>query len=290
MPESAGAEAVRGGWARALRLDSLPSQDIAAVEYANLVGLSEHEPRLARRVLDAPLEVLVEVHGHVCDGLVAPEAIGRPRRSEQDVHDGAQGQVIYRGAAAETLPDRLAALAAWLVRNSDDEPALVVAGVVHERLLEWQPFEAANGRVARATARLVRRARGLDPDGAATPEPELAADALGYAREVGATVRRRGDLTRWLERDAEVTVRALEDAVDAAWGTAPPAAPPHAVSLAAELGPDFTVTEYADAAGLSRDAARADLEALERARVIRPEPGTGGLRVRVCPPAGGAAG
>lgn len=67
-------------------------------------------------------------------------------------------------------------------------PALVVTAVVHGELLTLRPFAAGNGVVARAVARLLLTARGLDPTGsvvpetawAATPNPYLAA-AAGFA-------------------------------------------------------------------------------------------------------------
>ncbi|QBI18919.1 hypothetical protein ER308_04750 [Egibacter rhizosphaerae] len=276
--EESGAREPRGSWSRALRLEGMPTQDIAAIEYANLLAVWDQESVLVQRFARDPLDVLAEIHGRLTDGLVDPAVVGRPRTSEQDVHDGAHGQVVYRGAPVAELADRLAALGHWLRAGADDEPALVVAGVVHERLLEWQPFEAANGRVARVAARLVRRR--LDTAGLAVPELDWVADPLAYAREVAATIRRRGDLTRWVEWDAEVTVRALEHAADTAQGRPPPAPPARAVDALAALGEVITVVEYAEAAGVDRATARADLAQLERARLVRPERGTAGLRVR----------
>ena len=59
-------------------------------------------------------------------------------------------------------------------------PALVVAAVVHGELLAVRPFAAANGTVARAAARLLLCARGLDPTGAVVPEVGWAAAPVPY--------------------------------------------------------------------------------------------------------------
>ncbi|MCG7286235.1 Fic family protein [Cellulomonas sp. ACRRI] len=59
-------------------------------------------------------------------------------------------------------------------------PALVVAAVVHGELLAVRPFAAANGTVARAAARLLLCARGLDPTGAVVPEAGWAAAPVPY--------------------------------------------------------------------------------------------------------------
>ena len=90
--------------------------------------------------------------------------------------------------------------------GSPAAPALVVAAVVHGELLTLRPFAAANGVVARAVARLLLTARGLDPTGSLVAESAWAAAlnpylgaAAGFATgspdgvgRLGARVRRRG--------------------------------------------------------------------------------------------------
>jgi DNA-binding transcriptional ArsR family regulator len=276
------AEALRVGWARALQLDGLQTQEVAELEYANARIAAEAAPALARDLFDDPLGTLATAHGLLCNGLVDPDVVGRPRRTEQAMHDGAQGLVLYTAPAPEALPDLLAALGRLLGGPSAALPAVVVAGIVHERILEWLPYEAANGRLARAAERLVLIARGVDVTGAAVPERRLAADPVGYYAEVAATIRRRGDLGPWLERSAEAVVGALEEA--AALVDPRDAAPPPARALAAaEALPDgasITAREHADRTGASRETALADLRALERAGLLRSEPGTRGLRWR----------
>lgn len=271
-----------GGWAAALRLDGLPTQELAAMEYANLLACFDAEPALAGSLFERPLDTLAELHAVVCRGLVDAGAAGRPRRTEQAVHDGAQGRVVYRAADPADLPGLLAGLAAWLGRGSAGMPSLAVAGVVQQRLLQWQPYEAANGRVARAASRLVLRARGLDPHGAAVCERLLAADPLGYHGEVAATIRRRGDVGGWLERYCEAAVAALEAAADAAAPGPTPAVPARGTAVCADLarGESLTVTEYARRAGVSLEAARSDLRTLARAGAVSPVPRSRGLRYR----------
>lgn len=205
----------RTGWASALNLEGMATQDVAAVEYAGVLDAWDAEARLAGAWHDDPLAVLRELHGLLVGGLVDPDVAGRWRRTEQAVHDGAQGRIIHRAPLPEHLDGLMDGLAGWVIERSARVPAAVAAGTVHQRLLEWLPFEAANGRLARAAARLVRRARGLDPDAVAVPERGHAADALRYHAEVAATVRRRGDLGPWLERDVAALADALDHAVDA---------------------------------------------------------------------------
>jgi hypothetical protein len=281
-PEIPTAEALRVGWARALQLDGMQTQEVAAVEYANVLALSAHEADLAGALFDRPLQVLADSHGLLCNGLVDPEVVGRPRVTEQAMHDGAQGLVLYHAPPPAAVPGLLAALGAWLGDRSAGVPSVVVAGIVHERILEWLPYEAANGRLARAAARLVLRARGVDPQGLAVPERLLAADPVGYYAEVAATARRRGDLGLWLERWAEAVCTALEEAADAVDPRLPPALSPRARALAEALhsGVRVTVKEHAERTGIRREHALDDLRSLERAGVLRVEPRSRGLRWR----------
>ncbi|HWB70786.1 MAG TPA: hypothetical protein VG452_01085, partial [Egibacteraceae bacterium] len=103
-----------GGWALAFKLEGMPTQEMAATEYANLLASFDLEAELADWFFERPLQALRTLHARVCAGLVDPEAIGRWRRTAQAVHAGAQGRVIYHAAHPQALPGLLAGLAAWL--------------------------------------------------------------------------------------------------------------------------------------------------------------------------------
>lgn len=286
------ADAVRsGGWASALKLDGMATQDVAAVEYANLRAAHAAEASLAEALTEEPLETLARLHGHICEGLVAPDVIGRPRRTAQAVHDGAQGRVIFNAPDPDLLPGLLQELAAWLRGGPTPRgqhpgsmalPAVVVAGIVAERLLEWQPYEAANGRVARSAAAIILRARGADPYALAVPERVFARQPGRYVGEIAATQRRRADLTPWVEYTAEAVAAGLRTAV-ATLSAGPPIQPAErAEKNAAEIpeGATVTVTEYATRFATSRETALADLTTLAAAGRMTRDPGTRGMRFR----------
>lgn len=258
----------------------MATQDIAAVEYANLLAVPAAEADLAPRLFTDPVAVLRELHGLVAQRLVDVAHIGALRRTEQAVHDGAQGMVIYAPPQPAALPGLMAELAGWLTGASLTVPPVIVAGVVHEKLLEWQPFEAGNGRVARAAARLVLHAHGLDRHGAAVLERPLAADPLGYHREVAATIRRRGDLQRWLERHTAAVAAAFEHAVDVLAPRPVPDVPERVRATLAALGPTLSLADYATRAGGTLRQARDDLTAAARAGLVAEDPGSSGLRFR----------
>lgn len=284
LPAAAASTSSGQGWAAALRIDQLPTQEVAAVEYANLLACFDVEAEVAGAFFDRPREVLVELHRVICRGLVADEVAGRLRRTDQAVHDGAQGRMLYRPPAPAALEGLLAGLESWITGPAGAKPPLVAAGVVHERLLQWHLFEAGNGRLARAASRVVLRATGLDPDGVAVSERLHAHDPTSYHAQVAAVIRRRDDLGPWLEGAAEAVVAGLDAAADALALTARPEVPARAEVVAATLttGQVITVVEYAERAGTTRAGARRDLHSLLRAGRVHLEPGTRGLRFRRC--------
>lgn len=268
------------GWARVLKLDALETQEVAAIEYANLRALGAVEADLAGAILAHPLDTLGRLHGVVCQGLVEPDLIGVPRATEQAVHDGAQGRVIYNAMAPERITPALEALGEWITRRSITVPPVVVAGVVHQRLLEIQPYEAGNGRVARAATRVLLLAHGIDPHGAAVVEAPLWADASGYYGEVAATIRRGGDLQRWLERHTAAVATALEAAADALVPQLRPEPPERGRGVVDRLAEGRTISlrDYAEDVGVDLRTAHADLSAFVRAGQLADVPGGAGLR------------
>jgi hypothetical protein len=270
------------GWAAALKIKGMATQEVAAVEYANLLACFDAEAALADEIFSDPLETLAALHGHICHGLVDPDVVGRPRLTAQAVHDGAQGSVLYRAPDPGVIPALLDGLASWLRGPSAALATLVVAGVLHERILEWQPYEAANGRLARAAARVALRARGMDPDGCAVSELWFVADPTAYYGEVAATMHRRGELGPWLERWGEALVDGLERAVETLAPGSCGAPSARALDTAATLaaGATITIAEYAALVDVAHDHALRDLHALVRAGRLRRDPGSRGLRFR----------
>lgn len=107
----------------------------------------------------APLQALARLHVLAATGIGDEADLGRPR------------------PGADT--DRLELLA-HLVTGGTSAPAAVLAAVVHGELLALRPFGTADGIVARAAARLVTVARGLDPHALGVPEVSWMRQAPRY--------------------------------------------------------------------------------------------------------------
>jgi hypothetical protein len=122
-------------------------------------------------LIRAPRQALARLHVLAAADLTSADLLGRPRS----------------GADAAAIARRVGALAELLAQPTK-APAAIVSAVVHGELLALEPFEEANGVVARGAARLVLLARGLDPKALTAPEvghvelrDEYAAAAQGYA-------------------------------------------------------------------------------------------------------------
>jgi fido (protein-threonine AMPylation protein) len=277
-----------GTWLDALRvLDEPADAELRALEVLGTAAALGSDD-LAERLLTDMVPALGELHRRLTRGLVAPDRAGAPRQVHRAIQDGAVGRVIYYPADPAAVPGELALLGTWAASTGAREHALVASGVLHLEVLRIHPFDAANGRLARAAARLVLRARGLDPDGVGAPELALASDALGYHEEVART-RRRRDHTIWLERWGEAVTQGLRAAARDLDVLA--VVPPERGTawLAGRDDPRFSVADYRAEVRVGPEQARADLDLLLDAGVIVREPGSRGLRFRLAPPATGAS-
>lgn len=135
-------------------------------------------PDLGARTAAAPPplgQVLARLHAAAGAGWLPEADLGRVRSGDAAPRDLTGLGPAPDGAGAA---ERLALLTRTV--GATRAPALVVAAVVHGELLAVRPFAAGNGTVARAAARLLVCARGLDPTGAVVPESAWAAAPLPY--------------------------------------------------------------------------------------------------------------
>ena len=170
--------AVVGAWCNAsfegaeILLDSLRSGSVEDSPMGRIamrtLAMYSEIPASADLLGTAPLQAMARMHSVAAVGQVPESELGRPR-SVDEVEDSLRlGPLL---PAAQLAP-RLQGLSQLLI-GSKQAPAIVLAGVVHGELAVLRPFSAGSGTVARASTRLVLRARGVDPDGWTFPEAGL---------------------------------------------------------------------------------------------------------------------
>ncbi|TAK71332.1 MAG: oxidoreductase [Actinomycetota bacterium] len=176
-----GADLGLAAFASGAAFDDSPIGRVAAASLRLHHGLRG----LTATVDHAPSQALAALHRLAAGGLDTDARVGRPRND-----DVADDPLRIGGAlpGPAEVAARLDALTGVL-RRPTTAPALVVAGLVHGELLALRPFGWGSGLVARAAARLVLSARGVDPDLLLVPEegvlaagrPAYVAAIRGYA-------------------------------------------------------------------------------------------------------------
>lgn len=228
---------------------------------------------------------LTLLHGRITRGLVADDRAGRLRRGPRVVHDASVGRVLFFPTEPKHLPDAWDGLLRHLTGSGAGAgaaraPSAVRAALLHLELLRHQPFDAANGRIARAASRLALLADELLPSGLGAPDAVHAEDPLRYHEEVGASLRRR-DATRWAERVLEAHGTALRRTLDALEGGIQDG-PTEASQEGSPdtLGTTFTLGDVVDVFGGPSGAARERCSTWVVAGLADRVIGTGGLRFR----------
>ena len=175
-------------WRRDVRSDAdriaaesvrVGARDSAAIEGADQVGVDDSP---MGRVLSAsiavtaealqldevwtraPAQALARLHAVAAHAFTPPDSLGRPRDGD-DVDDPLH---IGNTPAAVAIVPRLNALTEVVMQPG--LPALLEAGIVHGELMALRPFAWGSGLVARASVRMIFRARGLDPSSFTAPE------------------------------------------------------------------------------------------------------------------------
>jgi len=106
---------------------------------------------------------------------------GRWRRGSMTVYREASGHIVYRGPAAQLIPELMAELIGSL-NGSDDSPVIIRAAMAHLNLTAIHPFLNGNGRMARALQTLVLARHGISAPAFASIEEYLSVNHVQYEK------------------------------------------------------------------------------------------------------------
>lgn len=139
-----------------------------------------------------------------------------PRQALARLHVVAGRDIAEHDGSTERLgqprPETDAARLTQLLRlaTTSRAPGVVVAALVHAELCALEPFESANGLVARAAERLVLVASGVDPTAVSVPETGHADVADKYPALLGAYGTGADGVTAWVLHCADAYARGAE--------------------------------------------------------------------------------
>jgi Fic family protein len=249
----------------------LVAANVKAMEQA--IGVGDYE-----RPIRA--DDLAEIHAV----LIAPDQDhddGGSFRDEQNWIGGSSDSpidAVFIPPPHDLLPPLLDDLVAYL--NRADLPPIAQAAVAHAQFETIHPFTDGNGRVGRSLIHLVLRRRGLTPRFVPPVSVVLATRPNSYV--AGLTVFREGDVDGWLAAFAAAALQAAAMSLELATAVrdlqatwTEQAGAPRSGSAAERIirllpaQPILTAMTGRAALGISHEAARRGLLALEAAGVVR---------------------
>ena len=220
--------------------------------------------------------------------------VGAYRTAEMSVVSGMFGRerLHYRAPAPEAVPAEMDRFLEWFNSGSKSS-TMVRSAIAHLWFVSIHPFDDGNGRIGRAISDMVLA--GLDGEGMHfySLSRQILKDKSHYYRILEKTQRGDGDITEWLLWYLSAIIAAIEDSDvmlsqvlrKATFWNAHAQAP---VSERQRLvlntyldGYDakLTAKNWAKIAGVSRDTALRDINALVELGILVPTPG----RVRDTP-------
>lgn len=143
-----------------------------------------------------------------------------PYRDGQNViKDGATGTIVYMPPESNDVPGLMRNLVLWIKENQN-LPCPIVAGIVHYQFATIHPYYDGNGRTSRLLTTLILHLGGYDLKGLYSLEEYYAKNLLRYyhAISVGPSHnyyfgRAESDITDWLEYFIEGVAFSFEKVV-----------------------------------------------------------------------------
>lgn len=254
--------------------------DLTARAVLNNITAMEAAVRLGSEVRPFAVDDILALHRTLLNTPMDARIAGVPRATQNWIGGGADNP---RGAdfippPEDEVPALLEDLCAFV--NRDDLPAVAQAAIAHAQFETIHPFADGNGRVGRCLIQVVLRRRGVAGRYVPPVSVILATNARAYI--AGLTGYRRGEVAEWCGTFAAATRAAGERALSLTerlaelrerwWERAGrPRRDAAASTLLAAL-PAYPIVDVATVetiAGVSNQAARLAVRALEQAGVLR---------------------
>lgn len=220
--------------------------------------------------------------------------VGAYRAEEMIVVSGAFGRerIHYRAPSPERVPAEMAAFINWM-NKSGGVSGILKSAIAHFWFVSIHPFDDGNGRIGRALSDMVLAA--LDGDGMHfySLSRQILKDKKHYYKVLEQTQRGNGDITDWLVWYFNAIMAAVDDSNSmlslvlckaAFWNTHAQASITDRQRMVLNKYLDgydakLTAKNWAKIAGVSKDTALRDIDALVKQGILIPTPG----RVRDIP-------
>ncbi len=154
--------------------------------------------------LEMSLELILNIHKQVVDGLLPTFDIGKIRRKSVVVNDPRTGNVVYLPPDADKVEGLVSDLIAFVRQNKQVINPLILAGIFHKQMVIIHPFMDGNGRTTRLATKVMLAKMGLNTFNLFSFENYYNQNVTKYFQTVGEygdynELERSIDFTSWLE-------------------------------------------------------------------------------------------
>lgn len=141
------------------------------------------------------------------------------RDGKNVIKDSGTGTIVYMPPESKDVTSLMRNLVFWIKEN-EELPYPIVAGIVHYQFATIHPYYDGNGRTARLLTTLILYLGGYDLKGLYSSEEYYAKNLLGYYRAISVGPshnyyfgRAESDITDWVEYFTEGMAYAFENVV-----------------------------------------------------------------------------
>jgi Fic family protein len=282
-------------------LDARTTAEIELVNYVDALRLLDE--RLASDRLELTEELFKAVHYEATKGLGTPDGPFKPhhegawRDGEAGVWDPVAEAFVHAGVPNAEVRPRMLGLVEWIGAAEErlvEWPPAVIAGVVHYNVAEVHPFADGNGRAARLLATAVLMRHDLAPGRLFNFDAHYGVDKDAYLSALRTVHDQTFNLESWMryfldglageyERVAgEIDRIAVVERSGRGGPLQLTESQQRGLSDLVVAGrSEFSRREYEQAAGVARNLASRDLEALAGAGVLERVGEGSGRRYRI---------
>lgn len=150
------------------------------------------------------LDLILQTHKYVMEGLLPPYDVGTLRKRPVVVNDPRTGQVVYLAPDVADVKPLMMDLVNFATENRNKIDSLILSGIFHKQMVLIHPFMDGNGRTTRLTTKILLAEMGLNTFNLFSFESYYNQNVTRYFQNVGEhgdyyELKDKIDFTTWLE-------------------------------------------------------------------------------------------
>ena len=182
----------------------LTKEEYAEIEVQNYKNALNYIDQRRHGSSDITMDDILELHRIITDRLLGKTRSGKIRQNPVYI-ENQNHEVLYTAAPTDQVKSELEDLISWIKDSQFSVHPVIIAAIIHFRIVAIHPFSDGNGRTARAVTSLFLALNQYDCDGSLVLDSYYAADRQAYYQILQLvngkdyTISKQSDLTPWLE-------------------------------------------------------------------------------------------